>query len=106
MAASYNNIALGVKEQMEEVFFGLLGEKSVWEKNILKLNKSAKLIFDTLEYLQKHLLPHLLSYDLHYNAHKFDIVKKRLKNAKSNLPIIILFVHCAMLDFLPLMPLW
>ena len=32
MAASYNNIALGGKEQMEEVFFGLLGEKRVYER--------------------------------------------------------------------------
>ena len=74
-------------------------------KKILKLNKSAKLIFGTLEYLQKHLCRrNLLSCDLHYKAHKFDIVKGRLKIAKSNLPIVF-FVHCAMLKFLPLMPL-
>ena len=77
MATSYDNIALGGKKQMEEVFFGFLGEKSVREKNFLKLNKSAKLILGTLEYLQKHLCRrNLLSFDLHY-AHKFDIVKEK-----------------------------
>ena len=80
-------------------------KKSVVEKNFLKLNKSAKLLFGTLEYLQKHLCRrNLLSCDLHY-AHKFDIVKGRLKVAKSNLPIFNSFVHCAILEFLPLMPL-
>ena len=66
---------------MKEVIFLFISrKKSVGEKNFLKLNKSAKLIFETLEYLQKHLLPHLLSFDL--LAHKFDIVKGRLKIAK------------------------